>query len=279
MLDEVKGLHSLWVTSINLIISSLKLGFTDKIIQGLLNELHKLCISQQPIRSAKRVLSRMRKVVEEIELDESIRRRSSELKALDERFAEFDAEMNMLEKRVLGTLSTVEGKAEENIGQLVNSYLHQLNITGNQALINQENLQLKISESIEGYQKRIDSGFTSNYFMMQAALKFFSEEIQEWGRVKEKAGILQAEINLAAILFGFNSDQQALINLSPTIICKLSEKIYYYVTLRWPDVQTKAPDKIAAMDIGISSFYMAKMSNVAYWLLDAIRNMERSTSR
>jgi len=113
--DELQSKHSLWDDAIQVIVDTLKLGFSVNILTQINKELRKLSIKDEPKRSARRVLSRMNKVVREIELDDAIARKQTMLVTLEQQYSELWSTIEALKNDVLGSIKEVQNTGKRSL--------------------------------------------------------------------------------------------------------------------------------------------------------------------
>lgn len=285
-LDEFKHLNRLWVNSLQVVNKAQQLGYTPDITIGVLNAMFKLSVQGEPIRSARRLLRRFEIISEEIELDDSITRKTAALKTVEEQYNVVTGALKAVKKDALGSIKAVERTALTAVNSVKEAAKIEINIATDQSyrsIRGVEQLAVKPVEDVrdssclamDHLKNGVAKVFTDTRFAMQFASETYQTQVSEWGEVKEQAGRYDEQIKLATILLGIQQNPDALLDIEPAIITRLATRINLYIGLKWPGVKTMASKGISSNDWGISSIYMANLSSVSTWLVEALSNIER----
>jgi hypothetical protein len=128
--------------------------------------------------------------------------------------------------------------------------------------------------NISSFHLSISNSLYQTLLLIEQALEKYNVDIQKWGSLKEEAGQYTYLINLASILFGIHSDPNAILNLEPSIVTRVAEKIHMYITRKWPEAKYKAPEVIANQELAITSWYEINLSSISSMLVSALREKE-----
>jgi chaperonin cofactor prefoldin len=284
--DELQSRHSLWVTAIQLIVSTLKLGFTVNILSQIVRELLKLSIKGEPKRSAGRVLSRMNKVVKEIELDDAIARKQAMLVTLEEQYSELASTIEALTNDVLRhleaaqntgirSIESVSETAKAQISQVAGQSAKAIQTSEESTIRTLDNIRVKSIVDIEKLEGSVSAVFFNNHFAVTTALDLYKDKINEWGNVQQQVGRYNELIKISTVFLAIQLDETALLNMDPAIVVKLVERAHKYIQMKWPNAKTKAPNPIARKEIAISDSWEVDLISVSSWLVEALRQLGR----
>ena len=290
MFDEMKSKHSLWNLAIKLIVTTLQLGFTVEILEQLVRELHKLSIIGEPKRSARRALSRMNKIVEEIELDDAISRKTAQLEALEKKYSILVATIETLAKKGLENLREVENAAVIKISSVSKSAQNEVsNVTGHikasiksveeTSLDSILNVKQAADAGIKKLESRVSTVFINNDIALRLALDNYKSEVEAWGNIREQAGRYSEHIKLTTVFLGVQLDETGLLNVDPFLVARLVERIHFFIVRKWPDAKTTSPDSVSRRENAINSMWEAKLSSVSSWLAEAVAHQARRQPR
>jgi cell division protein FtsB len=280
-LDELKSKYLLWLAAIQVLVDSYKLGFTLNIVKGIIEELHKLSIKAQPIRSAHRVLERMRKVTTEIELDKAITAKKTQLSTLEKEYISLMASIKTLKKDVIGTFSKVEKKAVNSIESI--SQTGKESLSGLITSVKQVEAQSinsircvndEAEKSLTKHQTDVGYFFINNSNAVQLAIDLFGNQISEYCDLREEIGEMKPWIDLATILFGTYQDPKQLRRVNLNVLLKLTEGIHLYTVTRWPYERVKVPGDVSDRDFGILTGSELNLTSLSTLLLEGLRTLK-----
>jgi hypothetical protein len=280
-LDELKSKYLLWLAAIQVLVDSYKLGFTLNIVKGIIEELHKLSIKAQPIRSAHRVLERMRKVTTEIELDKAITAKKTQLSTLEKEYISLMTSIKTLKKDVIGTFSKVEKKAVNSIESI--SQTGKESLSGLITSVKQVEAQSinsircvndEAEKSLTKHQTDVGYFFINNSNAVQLAIDLFGNQISEYCDLREEIGEMKPWIDLATILFGTYQDPKQLRRVNLNVLLKLTEGIHLYTVTRWPYERVKVPGDVSDRDFGILTGSELNLTSLSTLLLEGLRTLK-----
>ena len=288
--DELKMRNQPWLNGINVANKAQQLGYTPDIMVQILDALFKLGVKDEPVRSARRLLRRFEKIREEIELDESITRKTAALESLESRYNEVSGALQavkkdaltgikMVEKTAVERIASVEVAAKSKIGTVADQSYRSIRSTEQSAVESVEKVMKSSGAAMSHLKNDVSKVFMDNSFALQLAIETYKRQVSDWGDVREQVGMYTELIKLATILLGIQQNPDALLGIEPAVITRLAERINLYIERKWPGFKTKASIKISSKDWGISSFYEAELSSVSSWLVEALKHLERRGSQ
>lgn len=285
-LDELKTRNLHWIESIELAVQAYDRGFTTEILRGLIDNLFNLSVKGEPILSAKRLLNRLEKIKEEIELDTSITAKKTEISILKQEHTGLKATIQTLKNDVIKNVTSTQNEGirklkqvtdlatSEILGskdQLINT-MKSIEKTSTQTIAN---LEKSGKESINDLHLAISNSLYNNHLENKLAVEQYTSEILMWGDLRQEAGKYSSLINMATILFGVSEDENAILSLSPATITRLVERIHIYILKKYPGEETLPPKDLAYSELGLSSMFSVKLSSLTRWLVDDLRLRER----
>jgi hypothetical protein len=285
-LDEVKLRNKLWVDSIKVVNNAQLFGYTPEIIGQLLEALFKISVKGEPIRSARILLRRFEKIKEEIELDDSITNKTAALKSIEARYNEVAGALKAVKKDALSSIKLVENTAKKSLTSVAEAGKRSISAVGSQSgqsirSIEETSLEsvVKVKElgcmALDQLRNDVAKVFMEHSYALQLATETYQGQVLKWGDAKEQAGKFAELIKLATILLGIQQNPDAIQDIEPAIITRLMERIHLYIVRKWPETKTKASRELSSKDWGISSVYMADLSSVSSWLIEALKQLER----
>lgn len=285
-LDELKTRNLHWLDSIELAVQAYDRGFTTEILRGLLNNLFNLSVKGEPILSAKRLLNRLEKIREEIELDASITAKKKELSILKREHTELKATIKTLKNDVIKNVTSTQNEGIRKLKQVTDlatreilgskdELLNAMKIIEQTSSQTIANLEKSGKASINNLHLAISNSLYNNHLAIKLAVEQYTSEIQKWGDLRQEAGKYSSLINMATILFGVQEDENAILSLSPAIITRLAERIHIYILKKYPGEETLPPKDLAYSEMGLSCFFSVNLSSLTRWLVDDLKRRER----
>jgi hypothetical protein len=117
------------------------------------------------------------------------------------------------------------------------------------------------------------TAISSLYYTTHATFQVLEQDISKWGNLREEAGKLQNQINTASLLMGVIENPNEALKLGPRLIATMADRIDLYISMKYPDYKTLAPDELSSKDWGISSVYKANLSSISRWLSFELRKL------
>ena len=289
-LDELKTRNLHWIDSIELAVQAFDRGFTTEILRGLLTNLFNLSVKGEAILSAKRLLNRLEKIKEEIELDASITAKKKELSILKQEHTDLKATIKTLKNEVIKNVISTQNEGIRKLKQVSDLATREILGSKDQLLNAVKSIEQTSSQTIANLEKSgrasinnlhlaISDSLYNNHLAIKLAVEKYTEEIQKWGDLRQEAGKYSSLINMATILFGVSEDENAILSLNPATITRLAERIHIYILKKYPGEKTLPPKDLAYSEMGLSHLFSVNLSSLTQWLVDDLRRRERGMTQ
>ncbi|MFC1803928.1 hypothetical protein ACFL0D_08200 [Thermoproteota archaeon] len=276
-LSEIKARNAYWRDGSSLVEKAFIQGFSVNILIGLLEALFRLTIKGEPITSARRLLRRLEKVKEEWELDESIKKASSQLATLKNELAQTRAIFNTLRRDVLGkiveaqqktinSIASVSEQAKRSISDASETGLSEIQRVGSISKQNIEDFKAISVDALYKQQAEIFQIFYNNHNAIQLSINMYSDSIKKYTDLTQEAAALEFHLAQTILLFGPLTSPNAILALDPQLVRQIMHRIHLYITKKLHDVKTKAPKHIAQREMAINEYWDVNLTSISEFL-------------
>jgi len=284
--DELKMTHRLWVDSISVVNKAQGQGYTPSILLQVLRALFKLSEKGQPLRSVKRFLRRLEKIAQELELDASIEAKVSALNVLESRYNEVVANLEAVSNGAVAIMNKTEKAAITVIGNTSRTSAAAIKKAAGQGFTSIQGVEQVVLSSLQNELstalstiKQLEANIVWFHKNQNASIarvvQDLRNDVQGWGDIRAQAGRIGSEIKMGTTFMGLLHDPQAILNMHPSLVVRLAERIHIYANAKWPTVKTKASRELSNNNWGINSLYDTDLCAVSWWLVEALRTQER----
>jgi len=219
-------------------------------------------------------------------LDQTIAAKKFQLRTLENELTKTRAIINTLKQEVVKAISDAQKNAVNNITQAANASKQEINATAFQSRnsINHitqigcqsvQTCENKIIKSLDNQNAKLQQTFYNNHVLIKGSLNDSIQDIKKWGDIREQAGNYSDLIQISTILFGINTNPDAILELDLALINRLAERIHNYCLKKLPNSKMKAPEVISRKEFAISASWEVHLSSITWWLVEALREIER----
>ena len=282
MLDQFNAENLLNQEALSVVRHCFELGFIASILIGLFNSLNRLCIKNEPVASAVRLIAALEKVKTLLDLEKAVIRTSSRLKTLKSELAESQGILEAMRKDASSILNRVEDKANQSIEYVANQTVDRISqFTDNvknvetQGIASIHSLATEIEARLVAHEQSISEYFINNSYAFQILTDTHRGQITEYGKLMEEMGEMKPWIDLASILYGTYQDPQQLQRVNLPVLRRIVQGVHLYVAGKWPTERISAPREVSDRDFGIFTGSEINLVSASALLVEGLKKLER----